>query len=76
VFDNAGDSVCKSAKMFIWVSCGSWVVGNTTVLQETRFHYAIFGEGIVTHIQEFDDLKKYFKEYLEGEEAEKAGLNA
>jgi hypothetical protein len=32
--------------MFIWVSCGSWVVGNTTVLQETRFHYAIFGEGI------------------------------
>jgi hypothetical protein len=46
VFDNAGDSVCKSAKMFIWVSCGSWVVGNTTVLQETRFHYAIFGEGI------------------------------
>ncbi|MBT7350131.1 hypothetical protein HN803_05050, partial [candidate division WWE3 bacterium] len=33
--------------MFIWVSCGSWVVGNTTVLQETRFHYAIFGEGIV-----------------------------
>jgi hypothetical protein len=30
--------------------------------------------GSITHIQEIDDLKKYFKEYIEDEEAEKAGL--
>jgi len=34
--------------MFMWVSCGCWVVRNTTVLQETLFIHAFFGEGIVT----------------------------
>ncbi|MBT7073550.1 MAG: hypothetical protein HN922_01425 [Anaerolineae bacterium] len=32
--------------MFMWVSCGCWVVRNTTVLQETLFIHAFFGEGI------------------------------
>jgi len=32
--------------MFIWVSCGCWVMRDTTVLQETLFFHAIFGEGI------------------------------
>jgi hypothetical protein len=31
----------------MWVSCGCWVVRNTTVLQETLFIHAFFGEGIV-----------------------------
>ncbi|MCP4139745.1 MAG: hypothetical protein GY755_05550 [Chloroflexi bacterium] len=30
--------------------------------------------GSITHIQEFDDLKKYFKAYLEEEEIKKTGL--
>jgi len=36
--------------MFMWVSCGCWVVRNTTVLQETLFIHAFFGEGIVYDI--------------------------
>jgi hypothetical protein len=34
----------------MWVSCGCWVVRNTTVLQETLFIHAFFGEGIVVEI--------------------------